>query len=431
MRVLLRVLAAGVAWLALALPAFAAAPAPAAAPRIIDITAARAPVTGMQLFVPAGLDRQPRNRSGLAAVVAQALIETPVNGLALTLAAARAGGSVTYTVDGQETHFYLEAAPSRFAEVASLFALALAHPDFDAAAIKAASAYVTQRAAAANGDGLAVGAAMFRSVYLAKTNAGLPTWGNGATITQISPADAADFFRENYVARGSIIVGAGTAAPGLSEGERAVAAALPDRDASDVVSSGQLPVTARSRELVTHRDVPAAWIVLGYDAPAPGSPDFAPVLVLESLIGQAVGRGLAPPLVSTPTDAEMPVGSLYLFDTVPSAVIVYANGAGGDPTLAVRTVATVIDTLVGAPLTQAELTLAKAQATGGLLFEEATIADRSWLTGNFAREGAGDDYAARLLRQIAAVTPVQLRNAAKRYFTHYTTSVVLPREGHP
>ena len=431
MKAMMRLLAVGAACLALALPAFAAAPAAPAAPRIIDVTSAHAPVTGMQLFVPAGLDRQPRNRSGLAAVVAQALIETPVDGVALALAAARAGGSVSYTVEGQETHFYLEATPSRFAEVASLFALAIARPDFSPSAIKSATAYVAQRASAANGDGLAVGAAMFRSVYLARTNAGLPTWGSRATITQITAADVADFFRENYVARGSIIVGAGTAAPGLSAGEHVVAAALPDREAAKVVPSGQLPVQARSRELVTHRDIPAAWIVLGYDAPAPGSPDFAPVLVLESLIGQAVGRGLAPPLVSTPTDAEMPVGSLYLFDTVPSAVIVYANGAGGDPTLAVRTVATVIDTLVGAPLTQTELALAKAQATGNLLFEEATIADRSWLAGNFAREGAGEDYAARVLPEIAAVTPAQLRNAAKRYFTHYTTSVVLPREGHP
>ncbi|TAM75858.1 insulinase family protein [bacterium] len=431
MRMLLRALSVAVASLALMLPAFAAAPVPAATPRIIEIASASAPVTGMQLFVPAGLDRQPRNRSGLAAVVAQALIETPVNGLALALAVARAGGSITYTVDGQETHFYLEAAPSHFAEAASLFALALTHPDFGPVAIESAAAYVTQRASASNGDGLSVGAAMFRSIYLAKTNAGLPTWGSVATIAQISPADAADFFRENYVARGSIIVGAGAAAPGLSEGERMVAAVLPDRDAAEIVGSGRLPVKARSRELVTHRDLPAAWIVLGYDAPAPGSRDFAPVLVLESLIGQAVGRGLAPPLVSTPTDAEMPVGSLYLFDTVPSAVIVYANGAGGDPTLAVRTVATVIDTLVAAPLTQAELALAKAQATGNMLFEEATIADRSWLTGNFAREGAGDDYAARVLPAIAAVTPAQLRTAAKRYFTHYTTSIVLPREGRP
>ncbi len=430
MRTLLRVLAVGFAGLAAMLPAFAAA-APAGVPRVIEVVSTSAPVTGMQLFVPAGLDRQPRNRSGLAAVVAQALVQTPVDGTSLTLAIARAGGSVTYTVDGQETHFYLEATPSRFAEVASLFARALARPDFGPAAVKNAAAFVMQRASEASGDGLSVGAAMFRSIYLAKTNAGLPTWGSAATIAQIAPVDAADFFRENYVARGSIIVGAGAAVPGLSEGERAVAAVLPDRHAAEIVASGQLPVKARSRELVTHRDVPAAWIVLGYDAPAPGSPDFAPVLVLESLIGQAVGRGLAPPLVSTPTDAEMPVGSLYLFDTVPSAVIVYANGAGGDPTLAVRTVATVIDTLVAAPLTQAELALAKAQATGNMLFEEATIADRSWLTGNFAREGAGDDYPARVLPAIAAVTPAQLRSAAKRYFTHYTTSIVLPREGHP
>ncbi|TAM61026.1 insulinase family protein [bacterium] len=412
-------------------PADAAAALAVAAPRIIDLTSESAPVTAMQVFVPAGLDRQPRNRSGLAAVVAQALLETPVHGTPLELAAALSGGSITYTVEGQETHFYLEAAPSNFAAVAVLFASALTHPDFGAPALERAAAYVTQRALAASRDGLGVGAQMVRSVYLAKTSAALPAWGSAPAIAQITPVDAADFFRENYVAGGAIIVGAGAAAPGLQEAERTVAAALPDRHAGWVVVSSQLPVKASSREIVTHRDIAATWIVLGYDAPAPGAPDFAPVFVLESLIGHAVGRGLAPPLVPTPTAAEMPVGSLYFYDTVPSAVIVYANGAGGDPALAVRTVASVVDTLAAGPLTQVELGLAKAQARGNLLFESATLADRSWLAGNFAREGAGADYEERLLAAISRVTPAQLQAAAKRYFTRYTTAVVLPRGARP
>ena len=423
-----RIVAGCLASLALAAPAWAQSPAPAGV-GVIDVSSSNAPVTGMQLFVPAGLDRQPRDRSGLAAVVAQALVRTPVHGVPLADAIAQAGGSVTYAVDGQETHFYLEATPSHFAEVASLFASALAQPAFDRASISSAAAHAADRAAQNNGDGLTVGVAMFRSVYLARTNARLSTWGNAATLAQITPLDAADFFRANYVARGAIIVGVGNPSPGLREGEQAITRELPDRRPSPVVVSRQLPVKARSRELITHRDVPAPWVVLGYDAPSPGAPDFAAALVLESLIGQAVGRGLAPPLVATPSEGERPVGSIYLFDTVPSAVVIYANGAGGDPTLAVRTVATVVQTLTASPLSEADLSLAKAQATGDFLMQQAALSDRSWLAGNFAREGVGDDYSSKVLTAIAAVSPVRLRAAAKRYFSHYVTSIVLPREG--
>lgn len=438
MKVLARVVAACVMSVALVTPTLAAAPQSdgvlpqsAGGARIIDLTSAQAPVTGMQVFVPAGLDRQPRSRSGLAAVVAQTLINTPVDGVPLATAAARAGGSVNFTIDAQDTHFYLEATPDRFAVVASLFARALAQPDFSVAAVRAAAASVAKRADASSADGLSVGVSMVRSVYLAKTSAGLPTWGTSATIAQIMPSDVADFFRKNYVARGALIVAAGAPSPGLNDGERAVLQALPDRDAGPIVTSNQLPMVARSRQLITHRDIPAPWVVLAYNAPAPGSQDFAAVLVIESLIGQAVGRGLAPPLVATPSDAEKPVGSLYLYDSVPSAVIVYANGAGGDPTLAIRTVATVVNTLAASPLSQDELALAKAQATGDLLIDQATLADRSWLAGNFVREGAGEDYASRVLAAIGGLTPVQVQAAVKRYFTQYTTAIVLPRESHP
>ena len=158
----------------LALGAALAGPAAAAGSRtaVVDLGGTRgyvradqgSPLAAVELFVHAGLDRQTAGQSGLAALVAESVLNTPVDpatgsgqAVALTDAVDARGASISYVVAAQHVRFFLEGTPDGVAEAAPLVARALAAPAFDAAAFSAARAALTERIAAAEGDPRFVG----------------------------------------------------------------------------------------------------------------------------------------------------------------------------------------------------------------------------------------------------------------------------------
>ncbi|HEY6233894.1 MAG TPA: hypothetical protein VIW69_02165, partial [Candidatus Elarobacter sp.] len=198
---MIRVLAAA------ALTAVLAVPAAASGPRttFVDLGSARAyvhadpasPLAAVELFVRAGLDRQTAGQSGLAALVAESVLRTPVGGVTLSDAVDARGASISYVVAAQHVRFYLEGTPDALAATAPLVARALAAPAFDPAAVAAARAALTDRIAAEEGDPRFVGLQLLRASYY-RGGAGLPPLGDSSSLAALAPADAHAFFARWY-----------------------------------------------------------------------------------------------------------------------------------------------------------------------------------------------------------------------------------------
>ena len=87
-----------------------------------------APLVHVSVVVRAGLDRQALNQSGLAALTAQTILRTPVDGVALEDAVAAHGGSIHYTVDPTDVRFSIESLPNDATAVVDLARRAFAAP---------------------------------------------------------------------------------------------------------------------------------------------------------------------------------------------------------------------------------------------------------------------------------------------------------------
>jgi hypothetical protein len=70
---------------------------------------ADAAISGVQIFVAAGLDREPKNGNGVAALVAECITRTPVDGRAVARRDRSERRQLSYTVDGRSVHYYFEA----------------------------------------------------------------------------------------------------------------------------------------------------------------------------------------------------------------------------------------------------------------------------------------------------------------------------------
>ena len=382
---------------------------------------------GVQIFMAAGLDREPANANGVASLVAESLLRTPValgkGGATLPLrdAIAASGGSVAFTVDGRSVHFYVEARAAKLPAAIGLFGEALAAPDFSPPTIAAARASLSDRISETEGSALTVGIGMFRRSFYT-TGAGNPALGNASTLAELGGKDARDFFAANYKRGGMTASAVGALAPDLNDALRNLAKALPEGAVAPVLSKTKA-IPAQAPRIVAHRDIGAPWIVVGFAAPAPGSKDFGAMLVLEKLLADAFERNSA----TTLGFIEKSVGAFYLYDSTPASLVVYVNGTQGDPSVSLRELLVVSKSLSVKPLAAEPLRHFKTAAEGQFLTDSASLSDRSYLLGTFASQGLGPDAINGAVDALERTTAADVQRVAKSYLQRYIVALVLPR----
>jgi len=378
------------------------------------------PLVGMQLFLPIGLAQQPADRAGIAGVSAAMVLHTPLQGgAALSDAASQAGAALTFTVDPQDTRYYIEAKASDFPRLFGGLVAALEHPD--GSQFSAARANALGAADAALKDPILTAYTMIREVQYRGTGFALPDAGEGLSLTAMAPADALAFVAQGLHGPGTVVALTGDVTPDVLAAVHAAAGTLPP---GPVPPSSPPPAPpTRSHEVVAHRDVNAAWIAVGYAAPSQFSADYPAFLVIEALLG----RGGDVHAFAYGSDTEAPddfVGGYYQFEAQPGAFVEFYNGSDVDQDL--RSLDEGVGRLRGGLLPDALLDQAKSAARGAYLTSTSTLADQSWLLGRAAVSPAGASFENQLAAQISAVTARDVQRVARAYLTTQTVAVVLP-----
>jgi zinc protease len=424
---------------AAALGAALAAPAAASVPRtttVVDLGGTRAyvhadaasPLAAVELFVRSGLDRQAAGQSGLAALVAECVLRTPVDpstgsgqAMALTDAVDAHGASIGYVVAAQHVRFYLEGTPDGLAAAAPLVARAFAAPAFDAASVAAARTALAQRSADEEGDPLFVGLQMLRSSYY-RGAAGLPALGDAGSLAALAPADAKAFFGHWYLRGDAFVAAVGQTGAATDAAGRALAAALAPGTAPAAAVATR-PFGAQPKRIVTHRDVPAAYVVLGFAAPALGDRDFPAALVLRALLAGVFER----PGATTQPPVFRAAGTIYGYDTAPAQLALWINGSRLDPEQGLTGVDTLLKRAAAKPLAASVLSRYKETARGAWTLETVSLSQRAFAVGNAVAHGLDADVGDDVGAAIARVTGADVQRVAKKYFQKFDVALVMPR----
>lgn len=380
---------------------------------------------GTQMRISAGLDRQSSSQNGLAALVAESILQTPLDGVPLADLIAGEGGSIVYDVDPHDVRFYLEGLPASYDAMLGQFRAALARPDFSAAALARARAALGARIVRMQQLPLTVGLQMLNRTFYTDSNAGMPPLGLPQTLAGFVSADAQGFYSAHYLRGGAVVSAAGKLS-GIAPGslESLIGALGPGSSAPIKVSLKQLP--SNTRQLIARRDIPVPWLVAQYKAPDLQSRDFGPMLVLTSFLERTLADVAGVPTLSTATSGARGVGATYNFDTQPANVIVYVDG-GGNPTQVFATALTIVNVLGHAKLA-GDLSDMKTFAIGRFLDQSTTLRDRAWLAGTFVGQRLGPDYAAQAIAAIQKTTASDLQRVAVRYLGFPNIALVLPRD---
>ena len=387
-----------------------------------------ASLAGITLVVRAGLDRQTMKQNGLAALVAETIVKTPVGTPPMPLedAVAARGGSVRFTVDPGDVRFYVEALAADAPAVLELLRAAIAAPDFSPATVRTARAALTQEIAASQQVALQVGLDMLNAASSVQANAGMPELGTPASLADLFPADAAAFYRA-YYRRGGVLVSAAGQLNALSTATLSdLAGALP-LGTTTPVTVHVAALRGTTREIVAHRDISSPWLIAQYPAPMVDNRDFGPMLVLAAFLRRTISDIAQVPGVVSPTFASRSVGAVYVYDRVPSSLVVYVNGGLiGNPSRTFATALSVVNVLAATTL-QGSIEEFKAEAAGDFADNATTLETRTWLAAVFSRESTSPDFINHALTAISATTPADVQRAARTYLGNPTIALVLPR----
>jgi hypothetical protein len=151
------------------------------------------------------------------------------------------------------------------------------------------------------------------------------------------------------------------------------------------------------------------------------------MLVLAAFLRRTISDIAQVPGVVSPTFASRSVGSVYVYDRVPSSLVIYVNGGLiGNPSRTFATALSVVNVLAATTL-QGSIEEFKAAAAGDFANNATTLETRTWLAAVFSRESTSPDFINRALAAISATTPADVQRVARTYLGNPTIALVLPR----
>ena len=415
---------------AFALPSVAFAAAPAVrnseGTTIIEQQDPAAPLAHVTFVVRAGLNRQTMSQNGLAALTAETILRTAVDGTPLEDAVAAHGGGVHFEVDPSDVRFAIESTPAQAPAVFDLVRRAFAAPAFDPKTVSSARGALLTQIAMNQQIALQVGMDMLAGQSAASANAALPSLGIPGALAQMGPADVRGFYAKYYRRGGSFVSGVGRLDV-LSAGTLdALAQTLSAGDSTAVAVS--LPkLQGTTHQYVTHRAISAPWLIAQYPAPTIDSKDYGPMLVLSSFMQRTLSEIAQVPGVVSNTVTSRAVGAMYQYDRTEPNLTLYVNGSIGNPNRAFATALSVASILAATRL-QGSIDDFKALAAGDFVNESTSLESRAWLAVLFSQNGQSPDYVARTLTAIANTNAGDLQRVAREYLGNPAIALVLPRD---
>ncbi|HZO92967.1 MAG TPA: insulinase family protein [Candidatus Baltobacteraceae bacterium] len=379
-----------------------------------------APLAGIALFVRAGLDRQPGDENGVAALAAQCVLETPVDGVRLADAVDAGGGSVAFAVSAQHVRFFLEAPAGALPRLAALAARALSAPAFDDATLAVARDALGKRIADEGEDPRAVGLQMVHQAYYTG-GSGFPPLGEPGALAQLDAGALRAFYARWYVRGGALLASVGQTGAASDAAAASLAAALPAGDAPASAVTVR-PYAAQPRQIVARRDLGGPFIVVGYAAPALADKDFAAALVVRAMI-----EGILEPAVGTGSAPFRPAGVIYGYDAAPAQMAVWINGGRTEPTIALGMLIAAMRSASTRALPASQLTKYVETARGEWALETLSLDERAFAIGNAVLHGLDPDADAEVETAIGAVTAADVERVAKRWFQRFDVALVVPR----
>ena len=385
-----------------------------------------APVVAISLQVKMGTRWETRDNAGISNLLQLMVVRgtTRLNGSQIVEAADRMGGSIEAVGDADSSEISATALSRHFAEILELVADVALHPSVPEATFEAVRDFLLRQVRNRSDKPYDVALdTLTAKIFGAHPYAWDPI-GLKESLGRIDRDALLAHYRRHYVPGGMVVAISGRvkSREALAQVER-LFGSMPGGDAP-AAEPARPPAPAPSREA---RTVPGAQaqIMMGTLAPALTDPDHPAVKVLSTVLG----GGLAGRFFSELRDKEAlayttatqypPRVDLSFFlallgtapDNVPKAEIALREQ---------------LARIQREPVSDEELSVAKANLLGNLEMDRRTNARQAWYLASFEAAGVGYEFLDRYVRAVRQVTAADVARVAQGYLSRLSAVIVEP-----
>lgn len=256
-------------------------------------------------------------------------------------------------------------------------------------------------------------------------------------VSLATPQDLQKFFSKYYAPNNIVLSIAGdvTADHAIEQVQRAfagtVARKLPiDRGVPD-------ETLERSKFHASEGDAGAAYLLMGWLAPAVGSPDYPAFAVASTALGGGKGSMMFQE-IRQKQGIGYEIGTMYPKLRYQSHLVAYVVTDPYKDTLPGRTpdmvledakkaVIALTESLKSTELSPQDLERAKGYTIGNYALSHQHLAERAYLLGWAEAVGLGYGFDSGYSDAIQKVTAADVRRVAQKYLTNYSAVVILPK----
>jgi len=171
-----------------------------------------------------------------------------------------------------------------------------------------------------------------------------------------------------------------------------------------------------------------AAVVIGYTAPAVGSPDYPAMKLVESVLAGGMGSRMFKELRDARDVAYM-FGSFMPPTRDTSRIAFYAVSSDDRLDAAVQGIKKSVEAVKTGNISDDEVVRAKGLAAGDLSLAQETALGRAWSAGFYELMGLGADYGVKVSKQIEKLDKSDMVKAARKYLGDYTLVTLKPDKG--
>ncbi len=385
-----------------------------------------APVVAMTLFVRVGSRHDTAETSGLTALLGRTLLKGTRSRTALELAQAAedAGGALESATDQEYSELRARGLARAWRTLLALLHEVATAPTLAVEEVERERATLLAQIRGLEDQPFQVANRLLNRALYGLHPFGLPTAGELATVRRLRREELWRHFETFYRPERMVLAVSGqlAAAETVEAVTRVFGGLERGPGGPSVVPPPTERVAPRGGEA---RATQQAQLLVGFLAPPAAQADYAPLKVLNAVLGGGMSSRLFRALRDE-AGLAYAVGSFYPTRGETSRLVVHIGTAPANVGRAEADITRQLARLRDEPVTEDELERAKALVTGSFALDLRTNARQSFYLGFFELIGLGYGYVGRYPGAIEAVTAADLQRVARRYLVEPAVVTVGP-----
>ncbi len=255
---------------------------------------------------------------------------------------------------------------------------------------------------------------------------GNPELGTVESIEALTLEEVQDFYDHHYVPENMVVAVVGNINADLMAARLGTELETLN-PAHGPIERGSRHIRLETPRTVTteHAEANLAWLVMGFPGPAVQDADYAPMKILNSIVGSGASSRMFR-IVRDEQGLAYAAGSFFPSRAEHSHLAVYAIVLPEYRETVTKVILDILYDIRDHGVSEEELSLAIQRELGDFILNHETAAERAFDLGWYAMLGAGHAVGVEYPARIRSVTSEDVQRVAAQYLDNYVISVLFP-----